>query len=182
MKPRSYSSEGIILAKKNFSEADKIFVVYSKEHGRISLVAKGVRRPKSRKRGHLEVFNNVRMQAVIGKGLDLMTEAEVIEDFKEIRNSLKKVSLAYYFVEVIGRITHEHQQNEELYDLLLGYLRRLKTENLLKKLRTSFVTDVLVLLGYWPIGESLTDVDEKLEEVIERKIGSVRVGKILSSA
>ena len=75
------------MARRNFGEADRILVIFSKNFGRLSLLAKGIRKPKSRKRGHLEVFSHVRFQASTGHGLDLMTEAEAIGDFKEIRNN-----------------------------------------------------------------------------------------------
>ena len=150
MKLHSYSSEGIVLARRNYGEADRILSVYTKNHGRISLIAKGIRRPKSRKRGHLEIFSYIRFQAATGRGLDLMTEAEVIDDFKEIRKNLKKVSLAYYFCEVVGKITHEGETNERLFDLILENLEKLKSETELKKLRLDFILRLLILLGYWP--------------------------------
>lgn len=177
MKPHSYTSEGIVLGRRDFGEADRILILYTKNFGRVSLIAKGVRRPKSRKRGHIEVFNLVKFQAVTGRGIDLMTEAEVVDDFKEIRKSLRRVSLAYYFSEVTGRITHEQEPNTELFNLILKYLDNLKTAIELKKLREDFVLELLVLMGYWPSGRKLEDPDEKLEEVIERQISSVRVGK-----
>jgi DNA repair protein RecO (recombination protein O) len=177
MKPRAYTSEGIILARRNFGEADRILVLYTKNFGKISLLAKGIRRPKSKKRGHVEMFNKINFQAVIGHGLDLVTEAEVIEDFEEIRGSLKKISLAYYLMEVVGRITHEGEENVKVYDLLLDTLQKLKSAKMLKKLRLSFITDLLITLGYWPSDKTLFSPDEKLEEVIERAIYSERVGK-----
>lgn len=177
MKPRSYTSEGIVLARRHFGEADRILSVFTKNHGRITLIAKGVRRPKSRKRGHLEVFNRINFQGSIGRGIDLMTEAEVIDDFGEVRKSLKKISLAYYFAEVIGRITRENEKNEELYDFILSFFEKLKTAKELKKLRIEFLNKLLVLMGYWPDKIELTDPDKKLEEVIERQIYSERVGK-----
>ena len=179
MKPRSYTDEGIVLARRNYGEADRILSVYTKNHGRISYLAKGVRRPASRKRGHIEVFNQINFQAAHGRGLDIMLEAEIIENFPEIRKSLKKVSLAYYFMEVIGRITHEGEKNEELYSHILENVRTLKTETKLKNLRLNFILKLLTLLGFWPRGKPLLDVDTKLEEVIERNISSVRVGKRL---
>jgi len=181
MRPHSFSSEGVVLARRNFGEADRILVLYTKNLGRISLLAKGIRRPKSKKRGHVEVFNKIRLQAVSGRGLDLIIEAEVVEDFKEIRTSLKKISLAYYIAEVIGRITHEGEENIEVYDLIVDTFERLKTMKLLKKLRLEFVTQLLILLGYWPKGKVLDNPDEILEEVTERAIYSERVGKIISS-
>ena len=54
MKPRSYTSEGVVLARRHFGEADRILVLYTKNFGRISLIAKGVRRPKAGKGGILK--------------------------------------------------------------------------------------------------------------------------------
>ena len=177
MKPRTYTSEGIVLARRNFGEADRILVLYTKNFGKVSLLAKGIRRPKSRKRGHVEVFNRINFQAVKGRGLDIITEAEVTEDFSEIRKSLKKISLAYYLMEVVGRITHEGEEKTEVYNLLLTSLQKLKSTKMLKKLRLDFIGDLLITLGYWPVGVPLTSPDEKLEEVTERAIYSERVGK-----
>ena len=176
-KPHSYSDIGVVLARRNFGEADRILVIYSKNHGKTSLIAKGVRRPKSHKRGHIEIFNLVNYQAVSGHGLDLMTEADVIDDFKEIRNNLKKVSLAYYFCEVIGKITHGNEVNLEVYNLIIENLGKLKSTVELKALRLDFVLRLLTILGYWPKGNVLSNHDEKLEEVIERQLSSIRVGK-----
>lgn len=173
----SFTSEGFILARRNFGEADRIIDVYSKGKGKISLIAKGVRRPKSRKRGHLEIFSKISFQVAFGKGMGILTEAETIDSFQEVRKSIKKVSLAYYFMEVVGKITHEDEGNIEFYDFLSLIMERLKKEKGLKKLRNDFVAGTLKILGYWPKDRDLPFPDGKLEEVIERQIGSVRVGK-----
>ena len=168
-----------MLARRNFSEADRILSVFSKGHGRLSLLAKGVRRPSSRKRGHIEVFNRIKFQAVKGRGLDMMTEAEIIDSFEMVRKDLKKVALAYYFMEVIGRTIHEEEKNIELYGLLQDYLEKLKAEKKLLSLRKNFVYQALTVLGFWPKGKDLPDPDSKLEEVTERQLNSARVGKKL---
>lgn len=165
------------MGRRDFGEADRILIVYTKSFGKVSLLAKGVRRPKSRKRGHIEVFNFVRFQSTEGRGINLMTEAEVIDDFKEIRRSLKRISLAYYLMEVTGRITHEGEPNVELFNLILETLTMLKKATELRKLRLNFVNRALVILGFWPKDRVLPDPDEKLEEVIERQIYSERVGR-----
>ncbi len=177
MQLRTYSSEGIILARRNFGEADRIVSVYSKDRGRIALLAKGIRRPKSKKRGHLEIFSLVRFAASQSRGIDLLVEAEMKDDFKRIRTSLPKISLAYYFCEVVGKITHEGEKNEDLFELIISYLSKLKTAKKLKDLRHEFVNELLILLGFWPEGKYLPDPDKVLEEVIEREIASARVGK-----
>lgn len=179
MNPRSFSDEGVVLVRRNYSEADRILSVYSKGHGRVTLLAKGVRKPASRKRGHIEVFARIRFQASYGRGFDLITEAEIIDNFTEIRKNLKRVALAYYFTEVVGRVTHEGEANNELYFEILDSLERLKKEKKLKSLRKDFIITLLTRLGFWPRGKALSDPDGKLEEIIERKISAVRVGKRL---
>ena len=181
MKPRRYYSEGIVLARKNYSEADRILVVYSKKYGKLSLIAKGVRKLKSRKRGHIEVFSHVKFSAARGKSLDIVTEVETITAFKKARRDLKKVSVAYFFVETIGRLTREDEKNEELFILLLSYLAKLESSVKLRVLRERFIFDALVLVGFWPEGKPLESPDAVLESIVERKLNSFRVGKKLTN-
>ena len=176
-----YSDEGFVLARRVYGEADRILSVYSKSHGRLSLLARGVRKTGSRKRGHIEVFNLIKFSAVHGRGLDILTEAEVSESYLAVRADLKRVALAYLFMEVVGRTTRENEKHEALFDLIKNYLNCLKTEQKLKSLRKSFVTEILTTLGFWPEGRELPNPDEKLQEVTERFLGSVRVGKQLVS-
>lgn len=181
MVPRRYSSEAIVLASRRFSEADRILVVFTKSYGKISLIAKGIRKPKSKKRGSLEVFTRVKFAASRGKNLDIITEVEIIDSYNGIRKNLKKVTVAYFFLEVIGRIIQEGEKNEKLYEILISYLNKLRKEKSLKNLRKEFIYQVLVTLGYWPKGRVMVNPDYTLEEVIEREIFSARVGKKLLS-
>lgn len=179
MIPHSYTSEGFVLSRRDFGEADRLIDIYSKEKGKISLIAKGVRRPKSRKRGHLEIFAKIRFQTTIGAGMGIMTEAETVDDYTEIRSSMKKISLAYYFMEVAGKITHEGGESAGVFYLLSDFMNDLKTATRLKELRVNFVTKLLKQLGFWPKDKDLPFPDEKLEEILERQIHSIRVGKIM---
>lgn len=174
---RTYSDEGIVLARRNFGEADRILFIYSKNHGRISAIAKGIRRLTSKKRGHLEVFSYIKFQIADGHGIGILTEADTINSFEKIRKDLKKVSLAYFFCEVIGKITHEHERNDGIFELLLTYLEKLQVETALKSFRMDFTAELLTITGFWPKGLKLLNPDEKLEEVIERSINSIRVGR-----
>lgn len=176
-----YSDEALVLARRNYGEADRILVVFTKNHGRISLIAKGVRKPTSRKRGGVEIFNHIKFQANKGKGLDLVTEVEVIDSFKEIRDNLEKVSVAYYFAETVGKTTHDNEPHEAVFYLLLDSLHFLKKEKMLKSFRLDFARNLLVELGFWPKGQTLPNPDAKLEEVIERNLSTLRVGKKLVS-
>lgn len=176
---KRYSSEAVVLQRRSFSEADRILTVYSKHYGKVSLIAKGVRKPESRKRGALEVFSLFKFSASKGKNLDLVTEAELIDSFKEIRKNLKITSVAYFLVEVVNRLTREDEKNFELFSFLVDSLVELKESKSLRKLRENFIYQTLVILGFWPKGRNIENPDLVLEEIIEREISSRRVGKKL---
>jgi len=177
MKFRTYSDEGIILARRNFGEADRILSIYTKNHGRVSAIAKGIRRTTSKKRGHLEIFSYIKFQITDGHGIGILTEVDTINNFEGIRKDLKKVSLAYFFTEVIGKITREHERNDGIFELTLNYLEKLQFETALRSLRMNFILELLTITGFWPKGKKLASPDERLEEVIERGINSIRVGR-----
>jgi len=177
MKPRSFSSRGLVLARINYGEADRIVFILSEDYGRLPFLAKGVRRLKSRKRGSLEPFTLVRFEAAKGKGLDILREVELLRSSSRLRRDLKKMSLAYYFAEVLGKILSEGEASKSVFNLALVYFEKLEKSSNLRGLRKDFVRDLLVALGFWPEDKKLTEVDLVLEQVLERKINSQRVGK-----
>lgn len=178
---RSYSSEGVVLARRSFGEADRILILLTRDFGRLSFIAKGVRKVTSRKRGHIEVFSHIKFHASKGKGIDLMTEAETVEGFGKVRDDLKRVAVGYFFLEVVGKVTREAEPHEELFDLLLEYLRKLEETSSLRQLRNEFTQRALTSVGFWPEGKRMDNPDYILENVAEKKITSIRVGKKLFS-
>lgn len=176
---RNLSSEAIVLYTKSFSEADKLITVYSKNFGKLTLIAKGVKKLKSRKRGSLEPFSIIKFSAIKVHGMPIMTEAEVLDNLSEFRTSLQKVSVAYFFVEVVYRSTQDEEPHIQIFDLLRKSLNRLKSEDKLKNLRREFSVELGEILGFIPEGQFVPNVDEMIEAIIERKLGSVRVGKRL---
>lgn len=177
MRPRTYSSEAVVLSRKNYGEADRILTVFSRHFGKLRLLAKGVRKPRSRKRGHIEVFSRIRFSVSKGNWLDIITEAELIDSYDIIRKDLKKVAVAYYICEVMNYATREEEKNQDIFEKLVFYLSLIGRENKLGIIRKQFVYDILVDLGFWPKGKILQNPDLMIEEIIERKLGSARVGK-----
>jgi DNA repair protein RecO (recombination protein O) len=176
---KSYSSEGFVLSRKNYGEADRILTVYSKHYGKLTLLAKGVRKPKSKKRGHIEVFSRIRFSASKTKGLDLITEAELMDSFAVIRKDLKKVAVAYFLCELVNRVMRDGERNEMVFFNMLENLDLMKNGTNLRNMRHDFIVQTLIILGFWPKGKKMDDPDRVLEEVIESKMNSRRVGQRL---
>lgn len=174
---RTYKSEGIVLKRVNFGEADKIITVFTKHYGKVTLLAKGIRRLTSRKRGDLEVFNQVVFFAAKGKEMDIVTETELIEGFSSWRKDLPKVAIAYQLIEMVDKLTAEGSEQEEVYQLLASYLGNLKSisQDNKNSFVSSFGGNLLKLLGFWPknkIMPSSFNVTLFIEGIIEKELKS----------
>ncbi len=172
---KTYKSEGIVLKRINFGEADKVVTVYSKHFGKITLLAKGMRRMTSRKRGNLEIFNQVAFFAVKGKGMDIVTETELIDCFSLCRKELNKIAVAYQLCEMVDKLTAEGSEQEEVYELLTRYLKNLyelKPKDNSNYLGT-FGLSLLKILGFWPKDKEVPKnfkVSFFIEDIIEKEL------------
>jgi DNA repair protein RecO (recombination protein O) len=144
----SYKVEAIVLKRVNVGEADRLVTVYSKQDGKLRLVARGIRRLNSRKKGHLELFNRVKLEIAKGKSLDLITEAQTVEGFANLRKNLNRVRIAYLLAELVDKLTPENQEHEAVYDLLGDALVKLNGDNANGNLIAEFETRLLELLGF----------------------------------
>lgn len=171
----SYKTEGIVLKRINFGEADKIITLFTKHHGKVVCLAKGVRRLTSRKRGNLEIFSRVKFFAVRGKSMDIVTETELIESFSDWRGDLKKVTVAYQLCEIVDKLTAEKSEQEEVFTLLSSYLGKLEQAENYESYVDYFGGNILKILGYWPRTKPFPrdfSVSGYIEEISERELKS----------
>ena len=80
---RLYRVTAIVLKRRDQGEADRLLTVLARERGKVTLLAKGVRRQASRKAGHLEPFTYVELLVAKGKSLDIVTQAETVEAHRQ---------------------------------------------------------------------------------------------------
>ena len=142
-----YKTVGIILKRINFSEADKILTIFTKHYGKIKVIAKGIRKITSKKAGILELFNHCKLVLAKGKDLDIITEAQVINSFSSWRKNLSKVGVAWYFCELVDKLTAEGQANKDVFELLKNYLENLSQKDNSQFIR-SFEEHLLNQLGF----------------------------------
>lgn len=147
---RLYRTEAIILRRRDFGEADRLLTLYTPELGKLKAIAKGVRKPTSRKGGHVELFTHSRLLIARGRTLDIVTQAETIEAFLPLREDLWRTTHAYYAAELLDRFTKEGIENRPLFDLLRAVLGWLSREADLNLATRFYELHLLALVGYRP--------------------------------
>jgi DNA repair protein RecO (recombination protein O) len=195
---RTFKTEGIIIKRRNFGEADRILTVLTPNYGKLQIKASGVRRITSRRSAHVELLNNAQLGLYKGNGFPILTEARMIEDFSSLKNDFNKIGLAYHLCELVDGLCPDNQEQREVYELLKKTLHALcysaaatfdveqREESPLPVLIHDFEVELLSLLGYWnkqeetpfvlrdaPIASNATSA--YIESIIERRLKSRKI-------
>ncbi len=147
---RTYKAEGIVLRHGDVGEADRLISLYTPYRGKVRAVAKGARKPTSKLAGHLEQFTHTSVLIARGRNLDIITQAQTVRSFIEVRENLRLVLYASYAVELVDRFTELEHENRPLYNLLYAMLAHLGKARRLDTALRAFELSALDLLGYRP--------------------------------
>ncbi len=118
-RPRLYAAEGLVLRRRPIGEADALFSVLTASHGRFVAVARGIRKPRSRMRGHLEPFTYSRFLLARGRTFDVFTQVETVRSFPELQRDLVRQAAAMYVAELLERMIPEREPAAEPLELAL---------------------------------------------------------------
>ncbi len=124
----SYPIEAIILKRTDLGEADRILTLFTPGKGKFHAVAKGIRRPISKKAGHLELLSHSQLQLALGRNLDIITQAEIRENFLNLRTQLWHMTCGLYLAELVDRFIEDHSPHPAVYNLMLQMLRSLEAD------------------------------------------------------
>ncbi len=149
-KPRTYQTEAIIIKKIKLGEADRILTLYTPHLGKIQGVAKGVRRPRSKLAGHLELITHSQVSLARGRNLDTITGSQTIDSFLPLKSDLWLTSCALYATELINQFAAEHVENYPLFQLLLEIMHHLCQAGDNELVLRYFELHLLNQVGYRP--------------------------------
>ena len=162
-RPRTYKTEGVVLAYVNTGEADRVVTFFTQDMGKMRAVAKGVRRAKSKLGGHLELLNRVSLSIAHGRSLDIVSEAQLIDGHRTLRADLERLSRAMFIAEMVNGFSVEQSSSPALYRLLLDSLMRMGTSPRPEVLLRYFEMRLLEQAGYRPELVSCVECRERLE-------------------
>lgn len=125
---RNLQTEAVVLRHSDWGEADRLLWLFTRRLGKVHALAKGARKIRSRKAGHLEPFTRVNLLLARGRDFWIVTQAETVQAYLKLRENLVTIAYAAYIVELLDRFTLDEDENQNLYQLLSETLARLDQE------------------------------------------------------
>ncbi len=181
----SYKTKSVILKTYNLGEADRIVKLFARDRGPIDSVAKGARKIKSKFGGRLVLYNFIECEISKGKSLDIITQAEIIKNFKNISSDFNKFLFCQLISEIILRTNLAGAENApvifKLLYLFFNEIDKIKTGDIYSVEKTAlfFISKFLKLTGYAPMVASCvkcgagSGVEENSAIVFSIKFGGV---------
>jgi len=145
---RNYRVEAIVIGRREYAETDRIVTLFTRELGKITVIAKGARKPTARSGPALEYFARGRFMLSKGRDLDVVTSAELLERPAHLQENLTRLAYASHMAELTGRLAQEGQHFPAVYDLLAASLRALGTSSDDVAIVRGFELAVLAQVGY----------------------------------
>ncbi len=112
----NFVTDAINIKTYPLSENDNIVVMLSRKNGLIRGVAKGVKRPKSKLGGRMQVLVANKLLLRKGRNLDTITQAQALNTFSKLRQDLDKLTYSMYLAEIVGIFCEENLNTEKIYD------------------------------------------------------------------
>lgn len=177
---RFYTTEAIVLKRSNWGEADRLLTVYSREHGKLQLVAKGVRKITSRRASYVEILQHVLLTIHRGRLRDIVTEATSAGETNGSLTNLTQLGYAYYLCEIVDKLTAEGVEQMEIFQLFSQALASLYVEGaevVWRSTAQEFTNRLLWELGFLPKSRHLTLIQsyDFIEQLSEKKLRTRRL-------
>ncbi len=160
-----YRTQGIIFRKVDRKEADQLFSVYTKDFGRLEILAKAIRKMTSKLKSGIEIFYLSEIEFIQGKNYKTLTDAIAIEKFKNLREDLKRLDITHSIRQVLDDLIKGQESDENIWNLLLEVFRKLDDRSF-KNTRIIyyyFLWKFLSVLGYRPDLYNCLACEEKLK-------------------
>jgi len=146
-----YRSRSIILRARDLRESDQLITVFSEKEGKLTAVAKGVKKPKSSLRGCVQPFCHSLLFFSQGRELDLITQGRVIDFYGNSREDLHRTLHIMYMMEILDKSLMDRSPLSQLYLTMVNVLEIINQEGFNPILIRYFESQLLVNLGYKPV-------------------------------
>lgn len=157
-------TEGIVLKRFDFRETSRIVTFFTRDHGKIKGILKGIRKDHKKFGSNIDQFsvNDIVYYFHHDSDLHLVGQCDLKAFFFKIRQDVKRTLAASYALELVDAIMPSEEKNEHIYQLLLRYLNTLEDTDDVNKLVHVFQIKILLLSGFRPFLDSCVVCQAKI--------------------
>ena len=143
--------EGIVIRRVDYGENNKIITIYTREWGKIGVMARGANKPKSRLSSVTQLFYYGYFLVKGSTGLGSLSQGEPISSFRHIREDIISTAYASYIIELLDKATDERKPNPFLFELVYQTLNYINEGYDAEVLTAIFEMKMLSVLGIPPV-------------------------------
>ena len=145
---------GLILKKVDRSEFDQLFTIYTRDFGKINVLARAIRKISSKLRSGADLFYLAEIEFIQGKIYKTLTDAILIDKFKNLRKNLARLNIASEIGGLLDKLIYNQQREEKIWEILLEAFQELNNPGFksahLKIIYYYFFWRLIRILGYLP--------------------------------
>lgn len=119
-------AEGIVIRTVPYGEADVVLTLYTREAGKVAVMAKGAKKPKNRLAGAAQPFVYGIFLYYSSSGMSSLNQADIIKSYRHIREDLWKASYIAYAAELLDKLTNDRETNPFLFELFWQILEHVE--------------------------------------------------------
>lgn len=143
-----YKTQGIILKKQDQGEANRIFKVFTKEYGKLTMFAVSERKITSKLRGGLEPFSLSYLEFVQGKQKKVLVEAVPVQQHFSLCQDFARLQTALKITDVFDRMVIGEEKDEKIWELLYSVFSMLDQKVAPHMVYRFFSQSIFPILGY----------------------------------
>ncbi len=167
---------GVVLKKTDIGEDNQLITFYTRDFGKLTGVAKSVKKSSSKQASHLELFNLVDFRLIAGKTQSIIASAQSLETFTYLKDSLDRLAAGYFILEAFNRLIYEHEKDAMLWNFIQEALIGLNRAELIEGELAEYIAktkeNFLNVLGYTQYWDK-KEVNYFLESLSQRKFSSL---------
>lgn len=172
-------TQGIVLREIRYKDSSKILTIYTREHGKISAMARGAYKARSGMTANTQLFSYNEYEMYKGKQFYYLNQAHMIDSFYSIREKMERISYGYYMLEMIDKSLEEDQRSEKIFLLLHRGLEILsELEEGFLKFIVGYELKFVSFLGYRPVIDKCVLCEGRIDS---KSKFSIRNGGIICS-
>lgn len=163
-----------VLARRDFREYDQVVALYSRDAGKKSALARGVKKMTSKNAAHLEPFSLVDATMERGKEVDHLTKVQPVEYFSAIRSDFAKSRAAGAVVSITDSLTKEGERDVQLFDALHGWLKFVSDDSQqttdYRLQLDGYIVQLFHCLGFTPILDRCVVCEKIYNEIVKESL------------